>query len=75
MTKSFALCFFLSFMFLTSLGRMKMAVEARYCTDTWECDRVDRCSDDCKHKHNGMGICYPPIGPYVPSQCVCIYNC
>ncbi|CAN1302632.1 Putative defensin-like protein 184 [Linum perenne] len=52
-----------------------MAVEARYCTDTWECDRVDRCSDDCKHKHNGMGICYPPIGPYVPSQCVCIYNC
>ncbi|CAN1141528.1 Putative defensin-like protein 184 [Linum perenne] len=52
-----------------------MAVEAGSCTDTWDCEGVDRCTDDCKTKHNGVGICDPPIGPFVPYQCVCNYDC
>ncbi|CAN0879654.1 hypothetical protein LINGRAHAP2_LOCUS13194 [Linum grandiflorum] len=53
-----------------------MAVEAKACdVKTWDCKGQQRCFDDCKRLYNGTSICDPPIGPFVPYQCVCRYNC
>ncbi|CAN0905105.1 hypothetical protein LINGRAHAP2_LOCUS23480 [Linum grandiflorum] len=76
MAKSFALCFFLTFLLIISLDGMKMGVEADPCQQIWDCSGgSDRCDSDCKNKYNGNGYCDPTIAPFVHRTCVCVYPC
>ncbi|CAN0912120.1 hypothetical protein LINGRAPRIM_LOCUS845 [Linum grandiflorum] len=52
-----------------------MVANAKECTDTWECKGQHRCFLDCKSQYNGTAICTPPIAPFVPYECNCVWNC
>ncbi|CAN1305801.1 hypothetical protein LINPERPRIM_LOCUS26617, partial [Linum perenne] len=70
MSKSFALCFFLSFLFLASFGGTKLVVEAKMCVKVSPCDGGRECFDQCKKNYNGVGACSLPTPPYQPVECV-----
>ncbi|CAN0879457.1 hypothetical protein LINGRAHAP2_LOCUS13057 [Linum grandiflorum] len=52
-----------------------MEANAKECSKAWDCEGPNRCYLDCKSRYNGKGICNPPITPFAPYQCDCVWNC
>ncbi|CAL1356371.1 unnamed protein product [Linum trigynum] len=81
MSKSFTLCFFLAFLlFITSLGGVKMAAEAKDCSAAWDCADGSAgdasCRDLCRVRYGGVGVCVDYNIPNAPArQCFCSHEC
>ncbi|CAI0451309.1 unnamed protein product [Linum tenue] len=75
MAKSSTLYLLITLLVFASLDGAKMAVEAKECWATWDCDGQDRCRADCKKRYGGIGVCDKYTAPFVPLQCFCDYDC